>query len=289
MRYSAITLLTTSLLTFGCSSDGIETNGITDSDNLTEIVDSKDPVVDQGNQLEILNYSVGTFRNYFLSQEQNYVLAQQLEEQLGEKRPFIENINEDSNADRTIAIEIDINGNGTYLDSTWRPSFEERLTGTRTNTGSSLTWEGRYSLNDRDVGHSGTFRDEVILVNESTRELVQEVSEKRIGTFKDTLETSNRIIGEVVEGTSRCKPIYGMLSTTRGTDSLGGGFGTIKSTITKQIGDQYWKVLVVTTRGEYNFEYVLETREYLVEELFEAVSDSNESLFSTFKCVFVDF
>lgn len=225
--------------------------------NFDELIAGTDPRLDEATLFEI--------RDFHELSDRNLSVSQKLETRISEDRPYVYSEskfipvspdNDDYGTTINTAIEIDADGNGVLSYSSWAPWYRESDSGTRTNTGTSIRWEGSHSTYDGDYGRSRTFTSEVTYIDENTRSFFEEISESYRGTFSDTWEISNELTGELIAGTSLCKPVYGSFTFVRGTNRSGFPFKTTTTTVTKEKDDRYWKVVIVNDDTGEIFEHL---------------------------------
>jgi len=184
--------------------------------NLEELIDGTDPAVDELAQFEIVD-------NYRLSQWARMSVSHNLEAHLTEERPFYKTFELPADFPQYQSyeylsvngnVDIDNNGNGTFSYSFYFPLDQLTLTGTRTNTGNAITWEGTRSAYDGDYGHRVNFTNSISIIDENTRAYSEEITVSNVGTYDYRWEYSTNLIGERIDGTSLCKPVGGSIYTT---------------------------------------------------------------------------
>ncbi len=89
------------------------------------------------------------------------------------------------------------------------------------------------------------------------------------------------MIGELIAEASLCKPVSGTISRTHGTNRNGFPFGATTTTVSKEVGNQYWKVVFTDSDGE--------THESFARELVLENYGADDKILPTFKCDYVDF
>lgn len=247
--------------------------------NLDELIAGSDPLVNEESLLEVRDET---------SINLEFIMSN-FESRISEERPYTEYYEEEliyheggrppSGASHIIDINIDENGNGTLSDSrfegvgTWpvRTSY----TGTRSHSENSIRWEGKRQKSEdfADLYVTTNSDNTITMIDERTWRY-EEIYRYSYDTSDEDRSVTTRKInltGEVIEGTSLCKPATGTVEseTTRPLDNTA---PEIRETITKEIGDQHWKVKFTVTGSEPS-----ET-EYLAREFN-----------STFQCDFVEF
>lgn len=161
-------------------------------DNLDELVAGTDPLLDIRDYV-VLDYSMS--------------VTNQFDFLVNEERPYIRSYDEhtpspDNGAYRTTSrtgdINIDASGDGTlshYLAERSNAHWLDRwLTGTRTNSGNSILWEGEWKNCDGDYTHTINFTSEVTLTNEDTREIVESMDGVYYGTYYTYRQTSRPMV-----------------------------------------------------------------------------------------------
>lgn len=254
----------------------------TDADgvsNLDESIAGTSPIIDEDSLLEIRS-------SYTLGRWDRMSVSGNFESFVTNSRPLLDTIDPVPPYPGFPGsffgdVDIDANGNGTVVYGYYWPIEQLRYAGTRTHSGSSITWEGTRSAYDGDYRHGVSFSSTVTVVDESTRELVQQVSGSNSGAFRYTWETNSSLTGALIEGTSQCKPVAGTFSATYRT-SPG---GVTEYSIRKELGDSYWRVVRVDDEAE--------TTEFFVRELIMFVPrgsdvDTVPPEEKYFTCDFVD-
>lgn len=223
--------------------------------NLDELIAETDPLVDEDSLLEIhdsADFTIGT-------------PAARYEALISDERPYV-----------STTINVDIDGNGTRYYSNRSDYYNQvESRASRTNTGNSIFWEGTTRLYDGDYTTLTTFTSDVAIVDESTRVYIEEINRSYSGTYRDTRVTNSNITGELIEGTSFCKPVSGTVSST----SMTTGGSPRTTSISKEIDDSYWRVKFVIGDDE--------PTEYFARELHASSGDFPEV--TLLKCDFVDF
>ncbi len=236
--------------------------------NLAESIAGTDPLIDEDALLEIRNF-------YNLSYESRMSVSKDFESFLSEERPFLESSSYDTGPRQSGIrdVNIDADGNGTFISYAINGGETLELSGTRTHTPNTITWVGNRSAYE-DYHHKVAVTNTVTLVDENTREYVEEIVASNIGTYAYTWETSTQLTGKIIEGTSLCKPTAGTTTTTFRTNP---GNSVTVSTASKEQGDRYWRVSV-DGRDDY---FVRELR------IFGYPLNNPDHAF--FICDFVDF
>ena len=266
---------------FDASQYDIDGDGVS---NLDELVAGNDPQINESSEPEI--------RDVVTLPADIMTLSQLLEAGLSEERPYTETFSEfipASEEEDSVGItirrdtHIDADGNGEVSHSRSAPWYEEGHDGIRTNSGNSIAWEGGYTTYDGDYSRSRSFSSQVTVVDAGMRDFIQDIDDAYSGTFRDTWETSSNVTGELIEGTSRCKPIFGTISRSHGTNRSN-FFNSSTITVSKEEGDQYWWVVeeVGLLSGEN------EIIEYFARDLILSGSNAEDREYPTFICTFVD-
>lgn len=179
-------------------------------------------------------------------------------------------------------INIDSDGNGSLdVDSDEAVTYYgPRLSATRINSGSSITWTAEHSQYDGDYAHRENITNTVSVVDENLRSFVQEATGHNNGTFRFSWMSSANLTGRLIEGTSLCKPVAGTFTETRQTNYIDLSDKTIVTTASKKIDDPYWKVVTTDTNSG--------TIEYFARDL-EILHDTDDEDSAFFTCDFVDF
>ena len=249
--------------------------------NLSELNAGTDPLVDEDSVLEIFDaFAISDSR----SQYSRISVAEIIESRLRQDRPYIDVFEASSDFTRTLFgnfnISIDTDGNGTLdVNGNRAPGrFIPRLSATRTNLESSISWSGVLTTSDSEYVHREIVTNTVSIVDEKLRSFVEEVTGSNFGAYQFSWEKSANLIGRIIEGSSLCKPVAGTFMVTRRSNYLDGS--VVVTTVSKEIDDRYWKVVRVTND--------VATREYFARELkILNRPDFPESAF--FICDFVDF
>lgn len=247
--------------------------------NIAELIGGTDPLVNEDSLLEIRDdagVDLGFITNRF-------------ESRIPEDRPYNKYYEEElvyheggrppSGALHIIEININESGNGMLSDSrlegvgSW--PIPTSFTGTRTYSENAIHRDGQQQKSE-------DFGDLYITTNSvSTVSFIDERTRRYEETYRYTYDTSDEyttsterqvdLIGEPIEGTTFCQPVAGTVESkkTRPRDTNG---TSNRTTITKEIDDQYWRVRSTVTGEEPS-----ET-EYLAREFS-----------STFQCYFVEF
>jgi len=242
--------------------------------NLEELIAGSDPTVDEDSLLEIVDF-------YTINSRFGISVTRDFESRLPDQRPFFEDIVLESGTPQrpitTIdSFDIDAEGNGTHIYSMDAGSSGIiSRNGTRTHSLSSISWAGVQGEFNGISGIRSEFTSTVTVVDESTREFVEEIVANLTGDYGKNWETSTRLIGNLIEGSSMCEPVAGMGSTTftsfrpREADTV--------TTFSKAIDDLYWRVVLVSDGV---------TSEFFARELKMVPSNDPEN--GLFICDFVD-
>ena len=248
------------------------------TNNLDELIAGSDPLVNEDSVLEVRD-ETGINLDFIMSN---------FESRISEERPYNEYSEEEliyhaggrppSGASHIIDINIDESGNGALSDSrfegvgTWpvRTSY----TGTRTHSENSIRWQGnRQKSEDFADLYITTSSDNIITMIDERTWRYEETYRYSYDTSDEDRSVTTRKInltGKVIEGTSLCKPVAGTVESET-IKPLDNNTPEIRESITKEIGDQLWRVKFTMTGSEFS-----ET-EYLALEFN-----------STFKCDFVE-
>lgn len=204
------------------------------ANNLNELIAGTDPLIDETSLLPIID----TFTH---SRWSRMSISRHFESHISDERPFINTLSFSPREGHDIYRDaiIDEGGNGTLTYNIWAGSTSLNITGTRTVSEGSVSWEGHRTARD-DYSHGVTVNNTITYIDANTRDFVEEVEGSNIGTYSDTWETSSNLIGRLIEGTSLCEPIAGTVTTTQRSNRGDGENYTF--TISKSIDDQYWRV-----------------------------------------------
>jgi len=204
------------------------------ANNLNELIAGTDPLIDETSLLPI----VDAFTH---SRWSRMSISRHFESHISDERPFINTLSFSPREGHDIYRDaiIDEGGNGTLTYNIWAGSTSLNITGTRTVSEGSVSWEGHRTARD-DYSHGVTVNNTITFIDANTRGFVEEVEGSNIGTYSDTWETSSNLIGRLIEGTSLCEPIAGTVTTTQRSNRGDGENYTY--TISKSIDDQYWRV-----------------------------------------------
>jgi len=263
--------------------------------NLVELNAGTDPFVDEDSLLEIsdtfaLSNSRGTMSRISVSHNFESVIKQD--------RPYVDAYETDCCVQidngyyvKTLAgkfrINIDTNGNGTLevIEDETSARNIPTLSATRTNSGNSISWAGVYGSRSPEYYFTESFTNTVSVVDDNLRSFVQEITGSNMGTYQFSWESSANLTGKMTEGSSLCEPVAGTFTETRRSNfNRYPEITTTVTTVSKEIDDLYWRVVIV----DYDTEST-ETTEYFTRDL--KISDSREdengeSAF--FRCDFVD-
>ena len=257
--------------------------------NLDELSSGTDPKLDEDSLLEIRDFfalsSISTSR---------MSVSSSFEGQLSEDRPYFDTyerlpVPDGYPGTDFSSIDIDTEGNGTRTYSVSLQGTTLKLAGTRTNSGSAITWEGTRSAYDGDYGHNVSFTNTVTVVDENTRSFVEEIAGSNGGTYQFGWDISSNLTGHLIEETSFCEPVAGIVSFEyRENYWDNAGLTTTSTTVSKEIEDQYWRVVSVRANDE-----ISEMTEYFVRELvihrpYISASAEIAPEFKYFICDFVD-
>jgi len=244
--------------------------------NLEELIAGTDPMINEDSLLEIRD-------SFILHEKSRMSVSVTFESRVSEERPFSDTYELDPDIDfpSTISLSgsvaIDEQGNGRlYYYSVDRPNTLQ-LSGTRSTVENSVVWVASRDAYDGDYQHSVDVTNTVTVLDETTRSFVEELTGRYSGTYTDTWETNSNLIGELIEGTSRCKPISGTATLTYRTSP--GSFEGI-TTVSKTSEDLYWRV----TLGDSD----KVTSEYFARDLIIHGRGSVPQN-ANFLCDFVDF
>lgn len=250
---------------FDFDSDGVS--------NLDELIAGTDPRLDEDSLLRIVD---------FVHLSGSLSVSRHFESRISQTRPLIiDTSNSDSSGRNTTNVNanIDAEGNGTLTVAIQRGIDSLNLSGIRTHTENSITWEGtRGSFVDADVSTNVEFTNTVTVVDATTRRYVEEVISRSSAFYTTTSNTSTNLTGELVEGSSTlCSAVAG--TVTRETQSNNPSSNqTI--TFSKEIDDQYWRV--VSDSDEY---FARELRIFGSSNLTFTISEPEDAYFL---CDFVD-
>lgn len=244
--------------------------------NIDELLVGADPLVNEDSLLEIRN-------SFTLHEQSRMSVSGSFESRVSEQRPFIDTyeLNPDTDYPPTISLSgsvaIDETGNGTLnYYSIDRPNTLS-LSGTRSTYENSVVWEASRSAYDGDYQHTVNVTNTVAVLDDTTRSYVEELTGRYSGTTTNTWETHSNLTGELIEGTSYCKPVAG--TATLSYRTFPGSFEG-STIISKTIEDLYWRITIV--RGENT------TSEYFARKLILYAQAGNPQN-ANFLCDFVDF
>lgn len=255
---------------FDADEDGIN--------NLEELLAETDPMTNEDSLLEIRD-------SFILHERSRMSVSNSFESRVSEERPFSDTYELDPDIDypSTISLSgsvaISEYGNGTlYYYSVNRPNTLS-LSGTRSAYENSIVWVASRNAYDGDYSHSVDVTNTVTVLDETSRSFVEELTGRYSGTYTDTWETNSNLIGELIEGTSRCKPVSGTATLTYRTSP--GSFEGI-TTVSKTSEDLYWRVTIGDSENI--------TSEYFARELvIHGLGLEAGSPKANFLCDFVDF
>lgn len=243
--------------------------------NINELIAGTDPLVDADSLLEIVDFHI-------INSRSGISVTRDFESRLTDERPFFEDITENiiepnfgQPQEASDTVDIDVDGNGTHIYAWDAGSTFFSRTGTRTHALNSISWEGVQSSFNSISSFRSEFINTVTVVDESIREFVEEINGTLTGDYSKDWQTSTRLTGNLIEGSSMCEPISGTGSTTFNT--FNPSEADTVTTFSKAIDDQYWRV--VTVRNDI-------TSEFFARELKMLRSDDTES--GLFICEFVD-
>jgi len=255
---------------FDADEDGIN--------NLDELRAGSDPFIDEDSLLPIEDYTPSVT-----------LFIQIYESFLTEDRPLFimfaphpNNPNQDSLSG---SLDIDADGNGVLIHKFKLSSEYRNISGTRTYSEKSVSWEGDIrSYDGSDYSSNRSFTNTVTLVDEHTRKFIEESVNKSEGTYRFDWNNSIDLIGELIDGTSVCKPVAG---THFSVSSDGVRRTRTNTSISKEIDDPYWRVVKETEF--FDRENEIETTEYFAQEFKFSKSYGNGQDVIGFPCDFVDF
>jgi len=236
--------------------------------NIDELIAGTDPLVDDRVQLEVrdsletfgVNLSINKISGFYeslLPAERPYYV------QIDESGPFVAKPFTLGFANN-VNIDIDESGTGSFSDkySTNEPS-NNRVNfkiATRTNADGFITWAGTYAQNDSSaaVGEDieFTLKSSVNSTQERTQEGVFERHDRN-SSYRHKHEVTYSLTGKIIENTTMCEPFAGTIVNQE--LSKFGGDGLIRTTITKEVDELYWKVVAVSDMGQILEEYLLRT------------------------------
>jgi len=243
--------------------------------NLDELIAGTDPLVDEDSLSEIRNtVSLSQFSNIH-----DGAIGNLFESQIPEERPyFITYEGSDLFELEQLfgEVNIDADGNGTLSNTSNVHPDRASRSGTRTNRGTSISWEGALSSYDGDYGTGSSFNNEVSKVDENTFTYIEKTTGSHVGTFIDSWLIEINLTGKLIEGTSFCKPVSGTVLRTHTTNRSSFPISPNGTTlISKDADDLYWKVV-------NNDEDSATTAEYFARELHLFRQTDPQS--ATFKC-----
>jgi len=250
--------------------------------NLSELLAGTDPIVNPDDLLAVQNF-------ISLSSWSRMSVSHTFERYISDDRPFFdmfEPLTEfpDRPDSQSGNVNIDSNGNGTLKLNVSFPFNYGSYTGTRTASDGSIHWEGRRSIYDGDYSHGVNFINTVSVIDQNTRSFSEEITGSNVGTYQFEWETSSQLTGQLVEGSSVCKPVAGRVVTIYRANRYTGKIEVTETTITKELDDPYWRVIVVTD-DEASSEYFTRDLRILRTGTFTSEVDPETEYF---KCEFVD-
>jgi len=228
--------------------------------NLVELISGSDPTVDEDALLEVRE-------NYLF----NIRVSNDLEALLTEERPISTSTTQTITSSSSIVenVDIDSNGDGTVSRNHRYGCNYENFSGTRTHSINAITWEGVWASNDCDYSQNANITNTVTYVDESTRTFVQEGENSNVGTYQFLSEHSANITANVVEGSNKCEPVSGSYYSYYSSNN--NGFTENEVTITKEMGDEFWRAIRTKTVSTFYqnqpTHMEVETTEFLVRNL----------------------
>lgn len=241
--------------------------------NIDEQLAGTDPLVDADSLLEIVDFII-------INSRSGISVTKDFESRLTDERPFFEEIVREPNfsfqpVEANDDVDIDADGNGTHTYAWDAGSTYYSRTGTRTRSANSISWEGvQGNFNGISFFHN-EFINTVTVVDERTREFVEEIEGSLNGDYSKYWQISTRLTGILIEGTSMCEAVAGMGSMT--FTSFNPNDADTVRTFSKAIDDQFWRV--VTERDGV-------TSEHFARDLKMIYSDDLGN--GLFICDFVD-
>ena len=241
--------------TYTISSDQFNTESLdADEDgvsNIDELISGTDPLVDEDVLLEVRDFVV---INYAVTASSNF------ESRITEDRPYTESFDtslppvEFQPEIETHSVDISINdfGDGTLFDRfTHGLSGNSRtLRGTRFNDDGSVTWTGTWDFFNRQANGNSTSLDitnTVTYVDSTTRDYTDVVSATRSEFYFRSWQIASNLRGNIIEGSRLCEPVSGNVSMEVRTNATTGSASRIEfisTNISKEVDDQYWRVVV---------------------------------------------
>lgn len=209
----------------------------TDADgvnNLDESIAGTDPLIDEESLATIYD-TVNHSRWSRMS------VSRHFESNITDARPYINtiSINENPAFGSYTDANIDEEGNGSLTYNQYTGSSSLRITGTRTASDNSVSWEGS-RIAHNDYTHSVSVSNTVTYIDATTRGFVEESEGSNVGAYSDVWESRSNLIGRVIDGTSLCEPIAGTFTTTYSSNRNGGENYTL--IYSKGIDDLYWRL-----------------------------------------------
>ncbi|MFK8081737.1 MAG: hypothetical protein AB8B97_15735 [Granulosicoccus sp.] len=238
--------------------------------NLEELIAETNPLVDEQSPLDIEDfYSISSYDGEFSRMS----VSESFESLVPDARPYVGTFDahpdwpESLSQDFPISgdINLDADGNGTLSMQAGESRPQLQLTGTRTHSENSISWAGDRQEWSSDYNHKEYFENTVSAADENTWNLVEEVTGSNDGTYLYEWETKTDLTGELVEGSSLCKPVAGTFTATNWTTSVRGQYESIEEiSISKDMEDRYWRVEIV---DDNILDDTLKIRAYFVREL----------------------
>jgi len=233
---------------FNTESQDADEDGVS---NLDELIAGSDPLLDESTLLEVRDFVVF---NYAITASHNF------ESRLSEVRPYIESFEtslppvEFYPEIETHTVDININafGDGTLFDRFvhGRSGNSRSLRGTRFATNDSVTWTGTWGFFNRQANGNVTnldFTNTVTYVDSTTRDYTDVINATRSEFYFRNWQIATNLRGNLIEGSRLCQPVSGNVSMEVRTNATTGSVSTIEvtsTTISKEVDDQYWRVVV---------------------------------------------
>lgn len=244
--------------------------------NLEELIKGLDPLVNEDLSLPIQEYSPAV--EFFVERFESHVT---------EERPlsitFAPHPNNPDQDSLSGTLDVDTEGDGALIHNEKFGSRYTNLSGIRTHSQDSVSWEGDIKAYDgTDYLTTANLTSTVSRVDDQTYKVIYEINRRSVGTYVFDLRASADFQGKLVDETSQCEPVAGTYSSS----FVNGVERTRKDiTISKAAQDSYWRV--VTTTESLNHEDGTETTEYFARDLIEI--EGAEQVEFRFKCDFVDY
>lgn len=244
--------------------------------NIDELVNGSDPLINEDTLLPIQDLTPSLF-----------FPTQLYESYLTEERPliitFAPSPNDPNQDSLSGNLSIDDDGNGVLIRNYNLGAKYTNYSGTRTRSENSVSWESiSKSYDGADYVTTTTFTSTVTYVDGNTFNFVEDVDSNSVGTYQFSRKGNGAWKGKLIDGTSVCEPIAG---TYRSTRFDGVRRTRTETSISKEVGDQYWRV--VEEIDFIDIENGIETNEYYAREL-RLFSGINQDEIG-FRCDFVDF